>query len=58
MIASQSLDLFNAAWRQDMDPEALPMAAHPLQDEFDEATFHQLSNRSRHVLALDSNAIG
>jgi hypothetical protein len=58
MIGSQTLDLLNAAWRQDMDPEALPMTAYPLQDEFDEATFHQLSNRSRHVLALDSNAIG
>tara|TARA_B100001079_G_C16199219_1_gene420722 strand:- start:340 stop:714 length:375 start_codon:yes stop_codon:yes gene_type:complete len=56
MFGAQAVDLFDTAWRQDMDSEALPMPVNPLQDEFDETTFHQFSDRSGNVLALNSNA--
>ena len=58
MLGAQPVHLLDAAWRQDMDPQALPMAVHALQDEFDVTTFHQFSDRSWHVLSLNSNALG
>ena len=58
MLRPQATDVFDATWRENVDPETLPMAVHALQDEFDVTTFHQFSDRSWHVLSLNSNALG
>jgi hypothetical protein len=58
MLGAQPVHLLDAAWREDMDPQALPMAVHALQNKFDETTLDQFSDRSGHVFTLNSNALG
>ena len=57
MFCTQTLDLFDAAGCEHMDPETLSMAVHALQDEFDGSPLHQCSDRARNVFSLDANAI-
>jgi hypothetical protein len=56
MLGPQATDVLDATWREDMDPETLPMPVHVLQNEFDESSLHQFSDGSRNMFSLDANA--